>query len=225
MTCQRGIGGRERPHIVAISVFFCVAGAMLLGSGQTAHAAVLFDNGSSYQPGGGLWNEPIQRLYEDFSLDSAASITRIDWRHYDVSSLVYDYTTVSIFSSSGPEMSTPLFTADLVATRTPNGTSGYGRPGYDYVLTGLDIDLPAGTYWLGLLSIATNNEGMGSWAETSGGPQTIPGLRLISPLFPAPGTTYSANLSFRLSGEVIPEPATLGLLALGSLSLWRRRRA
>jgi hypothetical protein len=98
-----------------------------------------------------------------------------------------------------------LYSADVVATLTPNGTGRIFNSfdGFDYSIAGLSLALPAGTYWLGLNTVGGRNTG---WDTTTGGPDTIQGARLINVNSPAPGTTVS-DFAFQVMGT--PQPARM----------------
>lgn len=163
---------------------------------------LLFDNGpsSGFQQNTGN-TVGVQELFEDFTLGQNAVITTIRWQQHDHILATYVDTDVVVFSGlplSGP----PLFRATVVANRTPNLT---GRlfsawDGFDYEIDGLSIGLPAGSYWLGLNA---RFQGVRSgWDNTIGEPVTIPGFRIVSSNFPAPGVVSNRNLAFRLLGRL-----------------------
>jgi hypothetical protein len=97
-----------------------------------------------------------------------------------------------------------VVSSNIVASRTPNatGTLFTSWNGFDYEIGGLSINLPAGTYWLGLNS---NFSGTRSgWDNTTGGRDTIGGYRLVNSANPAPGLVVNGNLAFTLHGHVAP---------------------
>jgi hypothetical protein len=84
-------------------------------------AAVVFDNGSSSGFQGVVANELIQRIYEDFTLANDTIVSGFTWQQHDDFHTAYVATRVSIYAGL-PEVSTLLFTSDLVATRITNST-------------------------------------------------------------------------------------------------------
>ena len=194
----------------------CALLSLLAGLCMTvdARAVVLFDNGSSSGPQTNFANEAGgQELFEDFVLTDPSIITRIDWQQHDHNQATYNFTRVTIFDGL-PFDAAPVFSADLVASSTPNATGTLFNEwdGFDYSIDGLSIALGAGTYWLGLNSDFTGIRS--GWDNTTGTAQTIPGFRLINGANPAPGTVIDRNLAFQIHSEV-PEPATALILGLG----------
>jgi hypothetical protein len=163
---------------------------------------ILFDNGSSSGPQSNIGNSVgVQELFEDFTVDQNWVITEIHWEEHDHNQATYLSTEVLIFGGlpfSGP----PVFASTIVANRTPNSTGTIlgNWDGFDYRITGVSINLPPGTYWIGLNQ---NFQGIRSgWDTTTGGPNTIPGFRIVNINFPAPGLVNGGNLAFTLWGQL-----------------------
>jgi hypothetical protein len=163
---------------------------------------ILFDNGTSSGPQGNLGNTAgVQELFEDFTISQNALITTIKWQQHDHDRATYLNTEVVIFPGL-PFDDPPVFSSTIIANRMPNATGTiFGDwDGFDYEISGLSIDLPPGTYWLGLNA---NFEGIRSgWDGTTGGPDTIPGSRIVNSNFPAPGLVSGHNLAFTISGQL-----------------------
>lgn len=161
---------------------------------------ILFDNGSSSGPQHNYANTVGQQeLFEDFTLDETSTITTINWQQHDYNESVYLYTDVVIFSGL-PFEAAPVFRSTIEADRTPNATGTLldHWDGFDYAIEGLSITLPPGTYWLGLNA---KFDGFRSgWDMSLGGPNTMPGFRLVKEDTPTPGNVVSADLAFTLSG-------------------------
>lgn len=160
----------------------------------------LFDNGGpagKYERTGNDIFE--QRLYDDFSLSSNSIIRTIIWQQHDRNSTPYQGTRVTIYDGL-PEDSNVVFEEDFWVNRTTNrtGTVYDVFDGYNYRLENLSIELPAGTYWLGLNSIIHDS----GWDLSVGGPDTIEGSRLINVNFPAPGK-ISPDRAFVIYGEEV----------------------
>ncbi len=215
---------RPRLSITLPLLFLLVVGTTPLSG------ALLFDNGSLDEPGmtsGFVFNSGSQEVIDNFTLSSAATITEIRWAQHDIGT--YSNSIVSIYAGSSPTSSTPLFTTTVAATRTANATPlFFGFSGFDYIVSGLSVALPAGGYSLGIRSGAGLTSG---WDESLGSAQTIPGSffnNVVTPAFP--DNPRSEDQLFQIFGDaatVVPEP-TSGLLllvgALGTTLMHRRRR-
>jgi len=173
--------------------------------GNGGGAVKIFDNGSfsGNQQGTANVATTSQRLFEDFVVSrKKGTITGISWQQHDHRLATYLNTEVLIFAGL-PYANSPVYSANIVATRQPNATGSLfvDWDGYDYQIGGLSIDLQAGTYWIGLNTNYTGTAGS-SWDNTSGAPDTIPGFRLINANFPAPGLQVAHELAFVLRGHL-----------------------
>jgi hypothetical protein len=166
-------------------------------------SAVLVNNGAFSGGQSNTANIPTQQLFEDFTVTQNSVITGINWQQHDQSGSTYVNTQVLVYSGL-PFNGAPVFSSNIVASRAANttGTLFAQWEGFDYSIGGLHISLSPGTYWIGLNSNLTG--GRPGWDNTTGGPNTIPGFRLVNVANPAPGTVVAGNLAFRLEGYVVP---------------------
>ncbi len=163
---------------------------------------VVFNNGAWSGPQTNTANIAGQQmLFESFTVSQDSVITGIGWSQHDHQLSSYVDTEVLVFAGL-PYSAPPVFSGNIVASRTPNaaGTIFGSWDGFDYAINGLSINLAPGTYWLGLNSHVADGFGT-SWDDTTGGPDTISGSRVVNSNFPAPGQPLPNNLAFTLFGQ------------------------
>lgn len=173
------------------------------GTAVPPQPSTIFDNGASSGPQQNIANIAGQQsLFENFTFSQNSVITGISWAQHDHLQATYLNTEVLIFAGL-PFSAPPVFSANIVASRTPNSTGTiFGSwDGFDYAINGLSINLAPGTYWVGLNSRVSNNSFGSSWDNTTGGPNTISGSRVVNVNFPAPGLSINSNLAFKLLGR------------------------
>ena len=188
----------------------------------TAHATVLFDNGTTINPSNTTWNQTysVHTVFDDFMLTGSSTITDINFSLFAVSAANYIETYVSILDGGiggttivAPVASTGVLSANGLTTSNSNVPNGF-----DVTLSGLSINLAAGTYALGLstkmapnflTSIASGDSGFGSALELLGVVRT--------------GDHMAFSLENNASDSV-PAPATLALFGLGLAAIGFRRR-
>jgi hypothetical protein len=162
-------------------------------------------------------------VFDDFTLSGATSINSIKWTTVlygglsdYLGSRAWIYSADPVFGGG-----TLLKTIDLQL----NGTiaNGINANAYDIVLAGLDIELGAGTYWLGMQqdtnsnfgTVACANCGSGNgtqWSNDGTGHRIQQNLEFAFSIEGAPATTD------------VPEPAPLALFGLAALGLAASRR-
>lgn len=127
-----------------------------------------------------------------------------------------------------------LAVADLGATLSTSSFSenNFGLVGMIMTVSGVDIDLAEGTYWIDLqpidestsadwyYQIADNDALIGAPGHLRDGESGYPGGYGLSDW----GSTEVSTYAMRLAGTAIPEPASLGLLVVGAMTALRRRR-
>ena len=217
-------------HISKIILAACL---VLIANPASLEAIVLHDNGSvsGYQTN--TRSGERQRVYDEFTLLSDSTITDIFWQQFDAISGNYEGTLISIFSGFPESM--PLFSTSSAANRTLNsqGVIFGNWEGYDYSLSGLNITLEAGTYWLGIGSSGGFDS---SWADTVDATGTLQGSRVYTDFF-SDGLTRGEHKAFRLEGRLtdsvpaasVPDSGSTALLAgfgfISLLAFASRRRA
>lgn len=162
-------------------------------------------------------------VFDDFTLTAATSINSIKWTTVLYGGLSDYFGSRAWIYSADPVFGggTLLKTIDLQL----NGTTANGihADAYDIVIAGLNIELGAGTYWLGMQqdttanfgTVACSNCGSGNgtqWSDNGAGHRLGPNLEFA---FSIEGTPVQTN---------VPEPAPLALFGLAALGLAASRR-
>ena len=170
------LGQRHKPCLVGVL-------ALTLASMGSASADVLFDNGAfsgTQEQRNNACNtigtdgcERAFTIYEDFTLDSKSVITGIEWSQHEFSPSSYLRTNFSLYNDI-PSDSSLLLRMSVIASRSLNNTPMLGSDvGVDNVISGLSIELEAGTYWFGINNDVS--DGVTNWDQTTGTASTIPG--------------------------------------------------
>ena len=167
-----------------------------------------------------------QSIADNFTLTGASTITGIEFwggsedfinvglnnfKAFDV--YVYNSTFSKVFSTQVTKAA--LSPADTGSKNTSGGEV------YAFNLA-TSINLNAGNYWLHVGSIETNPI-LDSWIWA--GSSTGDGVSAAN-FFDGTGWNTYTNMgdqAFKLSGSAAPEPASLTLLALGGITLLKRR--
>ena len=136
----------------------------------------------------------------------------------------------------------------VAASQVATGTSAFGLTEYTATISGLSIFLNPGTYWLGISPVGTGNNNsdrafLATTSGTNGSNANIDGVAYFNSTFfganfgPTSSQGVVGDLSLGVDGagsgqstggdDVVPEPATMTLLATGlaGMAAARRRKA
>lgn len=197
--------------------------ALTLTLSIASNAATLFDNGGysgqqSLRLNSGRWT-----MYDDFTIGATSTVTGVEWGQHDNNG-DYISTVLEIYAGS-LDSNALIFSTTLAANRTLNGTpalAGGTFKGYDYSVSGLNLVLGPGSYFL---SLHNNGTLQSAWDETEGNSSTIAG-RYQRRSGSAAAFFVNEDSVFRVIGdtEAVPEPSSFALMALGGLAVFGRRR-
>lgn len=196
------------------------------------HASLLWDNGtvgaSTFRcdsgpgdcSGSGTWT-----VYDDFNLTAPATVTGFTYNDYVYGSIAdYVSTSWSIWQGDPLSGGTLEASATGVAANPVLENSGPAAGTYMFTVSGLNVVLPSGTYFLGRTNVVTNSTFTDSAIASGNG---LPGYEQSD------GAAYkfylnstgNADTAFTIQGTTAtPEPTTLGLVGLTLLPLLFRRR-
>lgn len=169
---------------------------------------------------------------------------------WTVNSIFGNFLTDLTWSTANYEIRTGMSVGDggsivafgngLAASQVATGTTAFGLTEYRATITGLSIFLAPGTYWLGMAPISAGANGIyvSTTSGAGGSNANIDGLALFNSAFFGANFGSStdqgtgSNFSYGVDGldggqEVVPEPATMTLLATGlaGMAAARRRKA
>jgi hypothetical protein len=220
-----------------------------MSGGLSAHAGTIWYNGD-FNGANGLANEiggefsPAAVVYDDFVLSSTTTINYA-WSNnqMDPTSITSADWEIRSGMSSG-NGGTLLFSGTSAATQTATGRSAFGRNEYTVMVSGLNITLGPGTYWLAVAPVVTDGVS-GSFVSTTSGLNSIgtppgnddnsflnaPGFGLsFVPASDEVGAPADFSMGIGNGRVTTPEPSQtvafgVGLFGLVGLIAIARRRA
>ena len=202
-------------------VLIAIVALTFIGSSHAANIGNFPPN----QSGGSDLNATL--LADRFTLATSSFITQITyWTLQDNLASYAGSTTVNIYGDTGGHPGSLLFGGPVVFTPTATGVSALGLIEYRYTASFLSSLLGAGNYWLGLHNgpVATLPDTSYFWEW-----QSDTGISQYQDLA-AHNNTWVGNdaaLAFLLvtrAVSTVPEPASLALLGVGLLAMYRTRR-
>ncbi len=222
--------------------FYSYGGVLMLTAASNVFAeAPLWYNGN-YAGGSGTVNEVgsvLANLYDDFTVtDSQGWLVQRLWsdnlmRYQGVTSASWCIRTGMSAGNGGTVVASGI----AAATQTPTGrTAWWGFPEYTIAVSGLNLYLNPGTYWLSVSPLVGNDApSSGYWSSYIS--QTWGANAVGAPLgndgnsfkyYPAAGyyfapDEFNEDWSMGIAGTVVPEPTTW-LWTLGCISVLVSRR-
>jgi hypothetical protein len=229
---------RTSHFLVCLSVAF-----LAVAVGSVRADTILWYNGDLPSGGGGTVNEQTSNVgesvvYDDFTITdpSGWTIDRL-WSNnsMQITGVNQASWTIRLGMSVG-NGGTVVSSGIGLATQLPTGRSNpiVGFPEYSVQISGLNITLQPGTYWLSVAPLVGNDSGgvLKSYLSRTSGANAIgtpPGNDGNS-FFNSPwlgynyATAFLSDYSMGVAGTVIPEPSSGLLVVGGGLALIALRR-
>jgi hypothetical protein len=209
----------ERPEVPKKSIFAVTAlGLLMCGA---AHAGII-GNGPPNQSGGSDLNAFLEA--DDFVIAAiTAHISQI--RFWALESSPADFAGSvdwAFYSDLAGFPNATVVSGNASATGTATGNTTFGLNEFSYTF-GVNASLAPGTYWLVLHNGPSNTMPATNfyWAWSNGDAGNSASLDLSAG---PPWAGNSAELAFELTAASVPEPASMSLVAGGTLAAWLLRR-
>lgn len=213
--------------------FLCLAaGFAVVAFGSAAHAAVLYSQTPSSTANAARSDASFLQGADDFTLPAAGTLRSVTWRgvYANTNTVVFPLTfDLIVYGNSGTNLpdtgsvlssTTVQFTAPAQVTDTGITFAAYTV--YEFTANVTPVALAAATpYWFSALGETTNNVNDDFYWTT--GDTSEATARRFTPSG-AYAATSQGPMYFVLNDMLVPEPATLALVGLGSLALLARHR-